>query len=61
MMHQGRRASLTNHGRAVFDRFKAGREGTVWYYSKLAAIFADRMPGPLSRELDRAVGEMQEL
>ena len=29
-------------GLAVFDRFKAGREGTAWYYGELARVFAER-------------------
>lgn len=29
-------------GVAVFDRFKAGRDGTVWYYTELARVFTDQ-------------------
>ena len=47
------------HGAAVFDRFSAGRDGVLWYYSALADVFAQRLPGPLSRDLSRAVGEMR--
>lgn len=41
-------------GLAVFDRFKAGREGTVWYYSELAQVFAGRA-SPVAPALTVAV------
>lgn len=46
---------LRTHGPAVFTRFKAGQAGTLWYYRALADVFARRLPGPLSRELDEVV------
>jgi GTP pyrophosphokinase len=48
-------------GAAVFDRFSAGRAGVLWYYTALARTFSERLPGPLARDLSRAVAEMQEL
>lgn len=45
------RANYRTIGDAVWDRFKGGREGTLWYYRSLADFFAEAMPGPLSREL----------
>lgn len=33
---------LTETGPAVFDRFKAGREGTLWYYGRLVETFEAR-------------------
>ena len=30
-------------GPDVFSRFKAGREGTLWYYGRLAEVFAERL------------------
>lgn len=30
-------------GHDVFSRFKAGREGTQWYYAELLKLFADRL------------------
>lgn len=35
-------ADLQQVGPAVFQRFKAGREGTLWYYQSLAQVFAKR-------------------
>lgn len=47
-------------GPDVFSRFKAGREGTLWYYGRLAEVFAERLGDghPLVRELSATVGEM---
>jgi (p)ppGpp synthase/HD superfamily hydrolase len=54
-------------GIQVFDRFKAGREGTLKYYEALSRIFlkrategAKRFP-ELARAFDRTVGEMHQL
>ena len=51
-------ADLRRHGLAVFDRFKGGRDGTLWYYSELADRFSAQMPGPLAVELAGAVSLM---
>lgn len=47
-------------GDVVFDRFKAGRDGTVWYYRELAAIFSERLSAshPLSIELSTTVAQL---
>ena len=52
-------ADLKLHGPAVFDRFKGGLEGTLWYYENLLEVFRRRMPGPLTGELAGAVGAMR--
>jgi (p)ppGpp synthase/HD superfamily hydrolase len=44
-------------GDALWPRFNGGAEGTRWYYSTLAEIFAQHMPGPLSDRLSRAAKE----
>ena len=49
---------VRTHGLAVFDRFKAGQEGTVWYYRSLADAFLRLLPGALSAELAEAVAMM---
>ena len=54
-------SDLRTHGTGMFSRFNAGREGTLWYYGALAAVFARRLPGPLARELSDAVAQMQSL
>ena len=43
----------------MFTRFKAGREGTLWYYGALAEVFDRRMPGLLAADLVRAIEEMR--
>lgn len=48
-------------GLGVFDRFKAGRDGTLWYYRQLADAFARLMPGALATELSEAVSLMERL
>jgi hypothetical protein len=30
---------LRNQGTAVFERFRGGREGTLWYYRSIARLF----------------------
>jgi (p)ppGpp synthase/HD superfamily hydrolase len=51
-------SDLRQIGPAVFQRFKAGREGTLWYYQKLAEIFTMVLPGFLALELSRTVQAM---
>ncbi len=51
---------LREVGPAVFDRFKAGMKGTLWYYRNLADIFK-RRGSPMAKQLEAAVSEMEEL
>ena len=44
-------------GEKVFNRFTGARDGTLWYYRELAAVFA-RRGHPATGELGRAVGEL---
>jgi (p)ppGpp synthase/HD superfamily hydrolase len=59
---------LRDHGPSVFQRFKADREGTLWYYRSLARIYAalvqdtpDLDPGfrSLIRELRETVAGLE--
>ena len=52
---------LRSLGRAVYDRFTGGRDGTLWYYRLLSDEFIRLMPGPLAVELEHAVREMERL
>lgn len=54
------RADLAQLGGVLFDRFNAGREGTLWYYRQLATRFAE-LGSPVAGELDREVGEIERL
>lgn len=42
-------------GTLVFDRFTAGREGTLWYYRSLARIFSQRGTGPADVLLETVI------
>lgn len=48
-------------GMKVFERFKTGRVGTIWYYRKLADAFGRLLPGSLSDELTETVAKMERL
>lgn len=50
---------LREQGDAVFDRFTAGRDGTLWYYAQLEQIVQARLPGPLANELSRTVAAIR--
>ena len=50
---------LRTVGPEVFNRFKAGKEGTLWNFRRLAETFSERLPGPLSAELSRTVDAME--
>jgi (p)ppGpp synthase/HD superfamily hydrolase len=49
---------LDAHGPSVWQRFTGRRDGSLWYYGELAAVFERRIPGPLSRELKSQVERM---
>jgi (p)ppGpp synthase/HD superfamily hydrolase len=52
------RTDFGSVGATVFERFKAGRDGTLWYYRTLAASFERLLPGALSRELRTTIDEL---
>ncbi len=54
-------ADYRQMGERVWARFRGGKEGTLWYYHELVAIFREVGPHPLSAELVRAVEELDEL
>jgi (p)ppGpp synthase/HD superfamily hydrolase len=45
-------------GAGVFERFTGGRDGTLWYYARVAEIFAGKDVAPAAR-LARVVAAMQ--
>lgn len=47
-------SDLGNIGHAVFERFTAKREGTIWYYTRLSRIFTERGT-PIAKKLSQAV------
>ena len=51
---------LLRIGTAVYDRFTATKEQTLWYYESLANIFSERGT-PISASLNDAVRRMRQL
>jgi (p)ppGpp synthase/HD superfamily hydrolase len=45
-------------GESIWERFTTRREGTLWYYRALVKEFR-RTPNRLSRELERAFGDLE--
>jgi len=56
-------ADLHEHGNALWDRFKGGREGSLWYYRTLLEIYREKGHAPerLVRVLAKSVDEMHAL
>jgi (p)ppGpp synthase/HD superfamily hydrolase len=47
-------------GEVVWDRFTAGRDGTLWYYAALSRVFSEALPGQPASILARLVARMAE-
>jgi (p)ppGpp synthase/HD superfamily hydrolase len=54
-------ADLRVSGAEVWNRFRGGREGTLWYYRALVTAFTAHGITPLVAEFERAVMEMERL
>jgi (p)ppGpp synthase/HD superfamily hydrolase len=52
---------LRIHGDALWDRFKGGKDGTLWYYRTLATVFQETRSGPNADELTRVVAAVESL
>jgi len=48
-------------GESIWSRFNGGRDGTLWYYRTLRDEFLRRKPNRLTRDLARAVNELEVL
>ncbi len=48
-------------GEALWQRFKVGKERTLWYYRSLVEVYNARYPTPLTTELTRAFHELEAL
>jgi (p)ppGpp synthase/HD superfamily hydrolase len=58
------RTVLAGHralGETVWQRFGAGREGTIWYYSSAVDSLRGRVPPPLFDELEEVIQKLREL
>ena len=51
---------LVRIGPAVFERFTASQEQTLWYYDTLASIFTERKT-PIAEALTETVSRMKKL
>ena len=54
-------SDLRSCGATVWDRFKGGKEGTLWYYRSLVEAFRAHGSSPLVEELMRTVAEIERL
>ena len=54
-------SDLRVHGPALWGRFTASKEGTLWYYRALVQVFASHGRTRLVDELDRTVTEIEAL
>ena len=48
-------------GDALWPRFTAGKDGTLWYYRSLLTAFRPRAENRLWHELDRTVSDIERL
>lgn len=48
-------------GEAVWERFKGGKDGTLWYYRALVEAFRSAEVTPLIEELERVVDALERL
>lgn len=46
-------------GEQLWQRFKAGKEGTLWYYRALLTVYQTHTITPLILELERVINEME--
>ena len=54
-------SDLRLHGPALWKRFTAPKEGTLWYYRSLVQVFASHGRSPLVDELDLTVRKIEAL
>jgi (p)ppGpp synthase/HD superfamily hydrolase len=48
-------------GDALWQRFRGGKAGTLWYYRSVADVLESVRPGPLVDKVARAVAELERL
>ncbi len=48
-------------GELIWDHFRGGKEGTLWYYREVARVLRHASEHPLLLELERAVEELETL
>jgi hypothetical protein len=58
---EGTAHDVREEGPAVWDRFRGGRDGTIWYYRQVYEVLLGRLEGSLVPRLGRAVAELESL
>lgn len=53
-------ASYRSEGPAIWEHFKGGRDGLLWYFRRAVEILSAAGPHPLVQELEWAVGQFQQ-
>ena len=48
-------------GEALWEHFRGGKQGTLWYHRAAARALSERLDSPLVEELGRVVDEMEAL
>jgi (p)ppGpp synthase/HD superfamily hydrolase len=47
-------------GEELWDRFRAGRDGQLWYYGEVVPVLQELIPGPLVDELAHTVRRLRD-
>ena len=50
---------LRKEGEQTWERFRGGKQGSLWYYRSLVTIFQERFPGSMADELSRVVDRIE--
>lgn len=53
-------ADLRQHGSSIWSQFKAGREGTLWFYRELEKIYIETGSDFLTKEFSRVINELDQ-
>lgn len=48
-------------GEALWSMFSAGKEGLLWFYHSLLALYREIAPSPMVEELARVISELEQL
>lgn len=52
---------LQQHGDVIWERFKGGEDGTIWYYRSLVDVFRNNDFSPMVGELQRVINKIEGL
>jgi (p)ppGpp synthase/HD superfamily hydrolase len=53
-------ADYLDRGDSIWDGFRGGRDGVLWYYRSVVGILKQGRSDPLVAELDRVVGQIEQ-